>query len=126
MDMAATRKESDALDPATAEGKLSQLLDTETELDAMLQETNREAAALVESARAAADDRIRKLESELRAADLELREQIARERDEAIAQIRTDAQRERDELDALDDRVIDDLAAYVVARVVGCESGGRS
>ena len=123
--MAANRKELADLDPAAARGRLNRLLETETELDEMLRETRRMAAELIASARAEAEERIRKLETELHDADLELRARIDRERDEAIASIQAEAQRERDELDALEDRLIDELAAYVVERVVGREPGGQ-
>lgn len=124
--MAANRKEVADLDPAAARGKLNRLLETETELDEMLRETRRTAAELIASARAGADDRIRKLEAELHDADLELRARIDRERDEAIAKIRAEGQRERDGLDELEDPLIDELATYVVERVVGQGPGGRS
>jgi vacuolar-type H+-ATPase subunit H len=124
--MAANRKEVADLDPAAARGRLNRLLETETELDEMLRETRRTAAELIALARAEAEDRIRKLEAELHDADLELRARINRERDEAIAKIRSEGQRERDGLDALEDPLIDELAAYVVERVVGQGPGGRS
>jgi len=124
--MAANRKEVADLDPAAARGRLNRLLETETELDEMLRETRRTAAELIASARAGADDRIRKLEAELHDADLELRARIDRERDEAIAKIRAEGQRERDGLDELEDPLIDELATYVVERVVGQGPGGRS
>jgi vacuolar-type H+-ATPase subunit H len=124
--MAANRKEVADLDPAAARGKLNRLLETETELDEMLRETKRAAAELIESAQAEAEERIRGLEAELSAADLELRKRIAGERDEAIATIRTEGQLEQHELDALDDRRIDALAEYVLERVVGPRPGGQS
>jgi vacuolar-type H+-ATPase subunit H len=123
--MAANRKELADLNPAAARGRLNRLLETETELDEMLRETRRMAAELIASARAEAEERIRKLETELHDADLELRAWIDRERDEAIANIRAEAERERDQLDALEDRLIDELAAYVVERVVGHGPEGR-
>ena len=124
--MAANRKAADDLDPSGAQGKLSRLLDTETELDAMLHETRRAATALVEAARTEAEDRIRRFESELDAADLELRDLIARERDQAIAAIEAESKRAGAKLDALEDERIDELAEYVVKRVVGPAPGGRS
>ena len=120
------RKDLDELDPAAAQGKLSRLLETETELDAMLQQTRRDAAELIESARAEAEDRIRRFESKLEAEDLELRDRIASERDEAIAAIRSESTRAGAKLDGLADQQIDELAHYVVARVVGPAPGGRS
>ena len=120
------RKDLDELDPAAAQGKLSRLLETETELDAMLQQTRRDAAELIESARAEAEDRIRRFESKLEAEDLELRDRIASERDESIAAIRSEGTRAGAKLDGLDDQQIDELAHYVVARVVGPAPGGRS
>ena len=124
--MAANRKAADDLDPAGAQGKLSRLLDTETELDAMLRETRRAATALITAARSEAEDRIRRFESELDAADLELRDRIARERDEAIAAIEAESEGAGAKLDALEDDRVDELAEYVVERVVGPTPGGRS
>lgn len=124
--MATNRKEGDDPAPSAAHGGLSRLLETEALLDAMLQNTKREAAELVESARAEAEDRIRRAEMEIETADLALRDHVARERDEAVTAIRADAAREADELDALDDQRIEDLARYVVKRVAGHGSGGRS
>jgi vacuolar-type H+-ATPase subunit H len=124
--MAANRKELDDLGPAAAQGRLSRLLDTETELDAMLQAAKREAAELVESAQMEAKDRIRRFEMELDAADLSLSDRIARERDEAIAAIRAETVRVTAALDGVSDARIEELAQYVVERVVGPASGGRS
>ncbi len=124
--MAAHRKEVDDLDPAAAEGKLSRLLDTETELDAMLQEAKRGAAELIEAARTEAEDRILRFEMELESAELELRDQVARERDDAIAAIRAETMRAAESLDALDGERIAELAQYVLARVVGTPPGGQS
>ena len=124
--MAVKGKDVDELDPVAAQGKLSRLLETETELAAMLQQTRRDATELIESARAEADDRIRRFESKLEAEDLELRDRIASERDEAIAAIRSESTRAGAKLDGLADQQIDELAHYVVARVVGPAPGGRS
>ena len=119
------RKDVDDLDPVTSQGKLSRLLETEAELDAMLQQTRHAAAELIDSARAEAEDRVSRFESELEAEDLELRERIASERDEAIAAIRTENKRAGAKLDGLDDQRIDELADYVVERVVGAAPGGK-
>ena len=124
--MAANRKEVDELGPSAAHGKLKQLLDTETELDAMLRQTRIEAGALVELAHAEAEDRIRKFESELDAAGAVLRERIAGEREEAVTAIRAEAMRTVEELGALDEQRIEELARYVAVRVAGPVSGGRS
>ncbi len=119
------RKDVDDLDPVRSQGKLSRLLETETELDAMLQQTRHAAAELIDSARAEAEDRVSRFESELEAEDLELRERIASERDEAIAAIRTESKRAGAKLDGLDDQRIDELADYVLERVVGAAPGGE-
>lgn len=120
--MAANRKQAEQRDHASAQGKLSRLLDTETELDAMLRETKREASELVQAARAEAEDRIRRFEAELSAADTALRERIGVERDEAVAAIRAEAKRAVEQLEALDERHISELAQHVVGRVAGDDS----
>jgi DNA anti-recombination protein RmuC len=124
--MAANRKEVDELDPSTAQGKLGRLLETETELDKLLQETKRRAAEIVDLSRAEAEDRIRRFEMELDAANLALRDRLVREQEEAIAAIRAEAENTVKKLEALDDQRVDELARYVLERVAGPASEDRS
>lgn len=124
--MAASRRKTKELDSSAAQGKLSRLLDTETELDSMLRETRRAAKALIQSARAEAEERIRSFEMELNAADLALRDQIALERDERISAVRAEAKSTVDELEQLDDQRIEELARHVVERMTGFKPEGRS
>ena len=56
---------------------------------------------------------------------LEWAKQLERERDEAIGTIRAEAKREVERLDGLDAKRVDELAKYVVERLVGSASGGR-
>jgi vacuolar-type H+-ATPase subunit H len=99
--------------------KLSRLLETEAELDAMLEETRQEAARLVAAARAEAEKKVRRFEIELSAADRALRGKVELDRDEAIAAIQAEAKREIEKLDGLEERTIINLAHYVVTRLVG-------
>ncbi len=105
--------------------KLSRLLETESELDAMLERTRGEAAELVSSARADAEERIRRFEAELEAEERALRDRVAREGDEAITAIRAEAERNVKRLEGLDEEAIGELAHYVVRRLVDGVSGGR-
>jgi F0F1-type ATP synthase membrane subunit b/b' len=124
--MAARRKPKNELDEATTRSKLSRLLETESEIDAMLSDARREAAELVEQARAQATKRVRALEGELDASRAALAEQVAKERDAAIAEVRAGAQHAVRALDELDERAIEDLSRYVVDRVLEATSGGDS
>jgi vacuolar-type H+-ATPase subunit H len=111
---------------ADAQTKLRRLLETERELEAILKETRREAEVLVESARAAADERVRMFETQLASEDEELRERVARDRDETIDSIREQAREETERLDGLDPARLDALSRYVVDLLIGApDSGGR-
>ncbi len=119
------RKNDSEHEDSDAKSKLSRLLETEVELEAMLKETRREAERLVKSAQAAAEDRVQRFESELEGEDGRLRERIARERDQAIDSIREEARQETERLDGLDDATVDELARHVVDLLLGRpESGG--
>jgi F0F1-type ATP synthase membrane subunit b/b' len=108
-----------------AKSKLSRLLETEDELEAMLEDARRTAEGLVTAAHAAAEDRVRQFESTLEDENQELASQIARDRDHAIAAIRTEASAESAQLDALGDATIKELANYVVDLLIGgSRSGG--
>jgi vacuolar-type H+-ATPase subunit H len=117
--MAKDRKDHSDHGISEATSKLSRLLETENELEAMLKEARREAKGLVEAAHAAADDRVRQFELELEGENRGLGERIAGERDHAIDSLRTEAQEEVQRLDALDDLKITELARYVVDLLVG-------
>ena len=103
--------------------KLSQLIDTEVELDAMLERTKKQAEALVESARTAAEERVRAFEADLDAQDAAVRERIAKERDEAIRVIQSEAKEQVDRLEGLPDETLDELARDLVAQLLGAEPG---
>lgn len=117
--MAAKKKDRSKPDASEATTKLSRLLETEVELEAMLKHTRREAKQLVEAAHAAADDRVERFESQLQGEDAELRDRIARERDQAIDSIQKRSREETTRLDELDDAKITELAHYVVDLLVG-------
>lgn len=112
--MAAKRKDDSEREVSDAKTKLNRLLQTEDELEAMLKKVRREAKKLVESAQAAADERVSQLESQLEEEDGQLRERIARDRDRTIDSIREEARQETERLDELDDASVTDLAHYIV------------
>jgi vacuolar-type H+-ATPase subunit H len=117
--MAAKRKDKSRDDSSEATTKLSHLLETEIELEAMLKATRQEAKQLVEAAKLAADDRVRQFEVELKREDDELRERVARERDRAIDSIQEQSRQETKGLDELDDAKITELARHVIDLLVG-------
>jgi vacuolar-type H+-ATPase subunit H len=124
--MTQNRKSKSEGASADAQTKLRRLLETERELEAILKETRREAEVLVESARAAADERVRMFETQLASEDEELRERVARDRDETIDSIREQAREETERLDGLDPARLDALSRYVVDLLIGGpDSGGR-
>jgi vacuolar-type H+-ATPase subunit H len=117
--MAKDRKDHSERGIPEAQSRLSRLLETEDELEAMLEEARREAKGLVEAAHAAADDLVRQFELQLEGENRGLAEQIARDCDHAIDSVRTEAGQETKRLDALDDTKIAELARYVVDLLVG-------
>ncbi|MDH3818694.1 MAG: hypothetical protein OES21_08760 [Myxococcales bacterium] len=125
--MAAKRKGDSDHETSEATTRLSHLLETEVELEAMLKATRQEAQQLIEAAKLAADDRLRQFEVQLKREDDELRERIARERDQAIDAIREQSRQETKFLGELDDAEITELARYVIDLLVGRpESRGPS
>lgn len=117
--MTKDRKDHSKRGVSEAKSKLTRLLETENELEAMLKEARREAKGLVEAAHAAADDRVRQFELQLEGENRSLGERVARDRDDAIDTVRTEAREETKRLDALDDTTITELARYVVDLLVG-------
>jgi vacuolar-type H+-ATPase subunit H len=124
--MATDRRADDTRASADAHGRLVRLLETERELDAMLEETRRKAAELIEAARTEAKKSLERFEAGLEAENNSLGERIARERDRTIDSIRREAERETTRLNDLDNATIKALARFVVELVVGeFESGGH-
>jgi len=120
--MAAKRNERD---PAEAKTKLTRLLQTEDELEAMLEATRKEAQAVVEEARRAAAELARDYEKQLEEEDAELHGRIAEERDTAIDAIRREARDYATRMEAIDDARIDALARQIVELLVpDSDSGG--
>lgn len=122
--MAAKRRGGDEADDADATSKLSRLLRTEVELEAMLEEARREAKRFVELAEAEAQDRVQQFELQVRAHEAAVRDRIARERDTAIQSIREEARNETQQLDEVDDTTIEALASYVLGLLLG-DPGSR-
>ena len=117
--MSAKRRDGDERKDADATSKLSRLLETEVELEAMLEEARREAKRLVELAESAAQDRVHQFELQLEAHESVVRERITRERDAAIASIREQARQQVEQLDEIDDATVDALASYVLGLLLG-------
>ncbi|MBW2375235.1 MAG: hypothetical protein JRF55_04465 [Deltaproteobacteria bacterium] len=123
--MATKRKDDSQQDTSEATSKLSRLLETEIELEAMLKDTRQKAKELVEAATVAADDRVKQFELQLEGEDGELRERVALERAHSITSIRERSRLETKRLDELDDAKLTELAHHVVDLLVGRpDSGG--
>ena len=117
--MASKKKDRSSQEPSEATTKLSRLLETEIELEAMLKGARQEAKELVEAARVAADDRVKEFEAQLESEHSVLRERVARERDQTIASIQEESGQETTRLDELDDAKITELAHHVIDLLVG-------
>jgi len=113
--MSAKRNERD---PAEAKTKLTRLLETEDELEALLGATRKEAEAVVEEARRAAAELARDFEKQLEEEDAELGGRIAEERETAIDAIRREARDYATRMDAIDDARIDSLARQILELLV--------
>ncbi|MGB3052688.1 MAG: hypothetical protein WBB42_16930 [Polyangiales bacterium] len=124
--MAAKRRDDGERTDADAKSKLSRLLETEVELEAMLKEARQEAKQLVQLAESAAEDRVQQFELQLEAEEAVVRERIARERDQAIDSIREEARQETDQLDELDDTTVHELSLHVVDLLLGRPGSGGS
>lgn len=124
LDVSATEKNSARASGSKAEDKLARLLETERDLDRMLEDARRRAAELVETARAESARRMRDLESKLEAEQESMRAEIARERDEEIASIGEEADAEAQKLEELSEDAIGALADHVVRLLIGGEEQG--
>ncbi len=124
--MAAKRSDDGERTDADAKSKLSRLLETEVELEAMLKETRREAKQLVQLAEAAAENLVQQFDSQLEAEEATVRDRIARERDKTIDSIREEARQETERLDGLDDATVKELALHVVDLLLGRPDSGGS
>lgn len=117
--MAAKRRDGDEPQDADATSKLSRLLKTEVELEAMLEEARLEAKRLVELAESDAQDRAQQFEFQVQAHEAAVRDRIVRERDAAILSIREEARDETKRLDEIDDATVEVLASYVLGLLLG-------
>jgi F0F1-type ATP synthase membrane subunit b/b' len=117
--MASKKKDPSGQEPSEATTKLSRLLETEIELEAMLKGARQEAKELVEAAQVAADDRVKQFESQLEREHVRLRDRVARERDHAMASTQEQCRQETTRLDELDDAKITELADHVIDLLVG-------
>ena len=117
--MASKKKDRSSQEPSEATTKLSRLLETEIELEAMLKGTRQEAKELVEAAQVAADDRVKQFEAQLESEHSVLRERVTRERDHTIASIQEQSRQETTRLDDLDDAKLTELAHHVIDLLVG-------
>lgn len=103
---------------------LKRLLETEAELDALLNATARRAAELVDAARAEAEERVRKHERDLKDEESALRSRLEAECEESIRSIAAEAAREVERLDGLSDDALAELARHIVEKLVGGTPGG--
>lgn len=126
MVMAAKRSDDGERADADAKSKLSRLLETEVELEAMLKETRREAKQLVQLAEASAENLVQRFDSQLEAEEAAVRDRISRERDKTIDSIREEARQETERLDGLDDATVKVLAMHVVDLLLGRPDSGGS
>ena len=124
--MAAKRSDDGERADADAKSKLSRLLETEVELEAMLKETRREAKQLVQLAEASAENLVQRFDSQLEAEEATVRDRIARERDKTIDSIREEARQETERLDGLHDATVKVLAMHVVDLLLGRPDSGGS
>jgi hypothetical protein len=122
--MATKRKDDSQQDTSEATSKLSRLLETEIELEAMLKDTRQKAKELVEAATVVADDRVKQFELQLEGEDGELRERVALERAHSITSIRERSRLETKRLNELDDAKLTELAHHVVDLLVGRPGSG--
>ena len=122
--MAIKRKDDSQQDTSEATSKLSRLLETEIELEAMLKDARQKAKELVEAAKVAAADRVKQFELQLEGEDGELRERVALERAHSITSIRERSRLETKRLDELDDAKLTELAHHVVDLLVGRPGSG--
>lgn len=124
--MAAKRSDDGERGDADAKSKLSRLLETEVELEAMLKETRREATQLVQLAEAGAENLVQRFDSQLKAEEAAVRDRISRERDKTIESIREEARQETERLDGLDDATVKVLAMHVIDLLLGRPDSGGS
>ena len=122
--MARNRNHGDEHDASDAKGKLSRLLETESELDALLEAAKRAAAAIVRDAKREAQARIDQLAAELDAENEAVRERVERERDETIASIHEGAARDIAGLDDLDEAKVAELAKHAIGLLFGDDGSG--
>lgn len=108
-----------------AEG-LKRLLETEAELDALLESTKRRAAELVEAARTEAESRVRLQQSELEKRKRALEARLEAECESSIREVMSNAEREVKRLDGLSEDTISELGRHVVGKLVGASPGGGS
>ncbi len=120
------RKKTDAI-VASSEvaGKLGRLLQTEVELEAMLDEARQQAKQIVETAQQEADAQIHAFEAHLESEHQQLRERIEQERDQTIASIRHEAELETRRLADLNDDRLRRIAQDVVDVLLTRSAGGE-
>ena len=119
--MASKPKSDEPADRPEAKGKLGRLLETESELDALLRATEDEVRERIAAAQEAAALRLRELEMELDAADRDLRGRVTADRDEAVSAIRSDAARRVKQLERIEGARLDELARFVLSHVLSAE-----
>lgn len=103
---------------AAPESALSRLLEVETRLEAMLEEAHAQVDVTLAEAQNRAEALGVALAAELAAADVELSVALAAEAATRMAEQRETIARVRARYEALDDRGVESLAAWIVERVL--------
>jgi hypothetical protein len=110
--------------PAAApESALSRLLEVESRLEAMLEEARRDADMILRDARLRADARAGAMNAEIAAADTALSATLASEAAARITEEEEALARIRARYEAVDERGLESLAAWVVEQVLAAAAG---
>ena len=110
--------------PAAPESALARLLEVETRLEAMLDETRTLADATLQQARDRAEARLGTLASELAAAESAVAATLASEAAAQVLRERAALAQVCARYDAVDDAGIEALAAWVFDQVLGSAGAG--
>jgi ElaB/YqjD/DUF883 family membrane-anchored ribosome-binding protein len=109
----------------TAEGGLGRLIETEARIAEALAAVQAEAATLLEAASRQADDEEHRLGERLEAEIASIAARIAAERDDEIRRVTAAAEARSQRLREMPASVVDELAAWLMARVMTQADRGR-
>lgn len=100
------------------EDDLEKVIQIERRLDEILAEANREAARIAKAAHLASQEAGARAELEIAEGGRELRARTERERERVIGEIAAAAAIEASRFDAIDGTGVEELAAYLVSRLI--------